>query len=166
MRVKTLKLKKNQSVLPLELMHEEFTHLEIFGGSLESIPAALFTKRNLKSLKIKNANLVELPSNIEEGHCPLESLSLGHNGLRSLPQWLHKLARLKLLDLGSNELKELPHQLPLMLERINLEGNKLENLPASIYELKRLLHLNLDGNPLNEVTHQKVFETFGIWCAD
>lgn len=166
MRVKTLKLKKNQSVLPLELLHEDFTHLEIFGGSLESIPAALFTKQNLKSLKIKNANLVELPDAIGESASQIESLSLGHNGLRTLPDWLHQLTSLKMLDLGSNEITELPEKLPLKIERMNLEGNKLVTLPDSLFSLKSLLHLNLDGNPLNEATLQRVFEAFGIWCGD
>lgn len=164
MRLKTIRLKKSQSKIPTEILYEDFTHLEIFGGLLEEIPGEIFCKEGVEVIKIKNTGLSALPESLPKMANPkLKSLSLPQNQLSTIPDWLSQFVKLETLDLGANQICEISEFLPPNLLRINLELNKLNSLPEQLYRLKGLLHLNVESNPLNEETLNRIYETYGIW---
>ncbi|KAM8900077.1 leucine-rich repeat and calponin homology domain-containing protein 4 isoform 2-T2 [Spinachia spinachia] len=93
--------------------------------------------------------LCELPEELCH-FISLETLSLYHNGMRSLSSNLGNLQALTYLNLSRNLLSGLPHsvfQLPL-LRVLVVSNNKLCSLPASIFSLTHLRQLDLSCNEL------------------
>nr|CAD7423029.1 unnamed protein product [Timema monikensis] len=106
-----------------------------------------------------------------------EALLLHHNQLSTLPLNINKFQNLKLLDISSNGLKELPEVLiscPLTsliarnnnldndsfpksfsllnnLKELNLSGNNLTCFPEQVLELSKLKYLYLGGNQIQEI---------------
>ncbi|XP_061524576.1 leucine-rich repeat and calponin homology domain-containing protein 4 isoform X2 [Phycodurus eques] len=93
--------------------------------------------------------LCELPE--ELGHfISLETLSLYHNGMRSLSPCLGNLQALTYLNLSRNLLSSLSpsvFELPLLRVLI-VSNNKLSSLPASIFALAHLRQLDVSCNEL------------------
>ncbi|XP_058200243.1 disease resistance protein RPV1-like [Rhododendron vialii] len=105
----------------------------------------------LKELRMKNCNLSCLPN--EVGNLiSLETLDLGRNNLRTLPDSICNLTLLKKLYLSHCDVSHLPSEIGRLvtLEALILEGNSLVNLPDSICNLTRLKNLNLS---LCDVSH-------------
>ncbi|XP_035531601.1 leucine-rich repeat and calponin homology domain-containing protein 4 [Morone saxatilis] len=93
--------------------------------------------------------LCELPEELCQ-FISLETLSLYHNGMRSLSSSLGNLQALTYLNLSRNLLSSLPpsvFQLPLLRVLI-VSNNKLGSLPASIYSLTHLRQLDVSCNEL------------------
>ncbi|XP_041820454.1 leucine-rich repeat and calponin homology domain-containing protein 4 isoform X1 [Chelmon rostratus] len=93
--------------------------------------------------------LCELPEDLCQ-FISLETLSLYHNGMRSLSSSLGNLQALTYLNLSRNLLSSLPpplFQLPLLRVLI-VSNNKLCSLPASIYSLTHLRQLDVSCNEL------------------
>ncbi|XP_071334345.1 leucine-rich repeat and calponin homology domain-containing protein 4 isoform X2 [Trachinotus anak] len=93
--------------------------------------------------------LCELPEELCQ-FISLETLSLYHNGMRSLSSSLGNLQALTYLNLSRNLLSSLPpsvFQLPLLRVLI-VSNNKLSSLPASIYSLTHLRQLDVSCNEL------------------
>ncbi|XP_031730118.1 leucine-rich repeat and calponin homology domain-containing protein 4 isoform X2 [Anarrhichthys ocellatus] len=93
--------------------------------------------------------LCELPEELCQ-FISLETLSLYHNGMRSLSSSLGNLQALTYLNLSRNLLSSLPSsvfQLPLLRVLI-VSNNKLCSLPASIYSLTHLRQLDVSCNEL------------------
>ncbi|XP_038586787.1 leucine-rich repeat and calponin homology domain-containing protein 4 isoform X2 [Micropterus salmoides] len=93
--------------------------------------------------------LCELPEELCQ-FISLETLSLYHNGMRSLSSSLGNLQALTYLNLSRNLLSSLPpsvFQLPLLRVLI-VSNNKLCSLPASIYALTHLRQLDVSCNEL------------------
>nr|XP_046236186.1 leucine-rich repeat and calponin homology domain-containing protein 4 isoform X2 [Scatophagus argus] len=93
--------------------------------------------------------LCELPEELCQ-FISLETLSLYHNGMRSLSSSLGNLQALTYLNLSRNLLSSLPpsvFQLPLLRVLI-VSNNKLCSLPASIYSLAHLRQLDVSCNEL------------------
>ncbi|XP_049423976.1 leucine-rich repeat and calponin homology domain-containing protein 4 isoform X2 [Epinephelus fuscoguttatus] len=93
--------------------------------------------------------LCELPEELCQ-FISLETLSLYHNGMRSLSSNLGNLQALTYLNLSRNLLSSLPpsvFQLPLLRVLI-VSNNKLCSLPASIYSLTHLRQLDVSCNEL------------------
>ncbi|KAL6118915.1 lrch4 [Pungitius sinensis] len=93
--------------------------------------------------------LCELPEELCQ-FISLETLSLYHNGMRSLSSSLGNLQALTYLNLSRNLLSGLPpsvFQLPL-LRVLVVSNNKLCSLPASIFSLTHLRQLDLSCNEL------------------
>ncbi|XP_068443854.1 leucine-rich repeat and calponin homology domain-containing protein 4 isoform X2 [Clinocottus analis] len=93
--------------------------------------------------------LCELPEELCQ-FISLETLSLYHNGMRSLSSSLGNLQALTYLNLSRNLLSCLPSsvfQLPLLRVLI-VSNNKLCSLPASIYALTHLRQLDVSCNEL------------------
>jgi GTPase SAR1 family protein len=83
----------------------------------------------------------------------LTSLDLGGNQLSELPAVLGELKNLTSLDLGGNQLSELPAVLGELknLTSLDLSRNQLSELPAVLGELKNLTSLDLSSNQLREL---------------
>ncbi|XP_041842470.1 leucine-rich repeat and calponin homology domain-containing protein 4 isoform X2 [Melanotaenia boesemani] len=93
--------------------------------------------------------LCELPEELCQ-FISLETLSLYHNGMRSLSSSLGNLQALTYLNLSRNLLSSLPSsvfQLPLLRVLI-VSNNKLSSLPSSIYALIHLRQLDVSCNEL------------------
>lgn len=78
------------------------------------------------------------------------TLNLRGLGLKTLPDCIDKLPKLKTLILNKNHLSELPEsvgQLKL-LERLELCNNELTRLPESV---KNISIVVMDGNPLPDM---------------
>ena len=172
-----IKLRKNQSTLPMEKLHSGLKTLEILGDSIETLPslehltqceqlllvcpnlsklAAL--PENLKILKIKGGQVIppSLPKNLET--LQLSGIKGQEIEYLELPQGLYNI------DLSNNQLTNLREmKFAPTLQRINLDHNALKELPESIYQSKSILHLSLDGNPLSDEQKDRIFKTFGIF---
>ncbi|XP_051912944.1 leucine-rich repeat and calponin homology domain-containing protein 4 isoform X2 [Hippocampus zosterae] len=96
--------------------------------------------------------LCELPE--ELGHLiSLETLSLYHNGMRSLSPCLGNLQALTYLNLSRNLLSALSasvFELPLLRVLI-VSNNKLSSLPASVFALAHLRQLDVSCNELRRL---------------
>ncbi|XP_029939798.1 leucine-rich repeat and calponin homology domain-containing protein 4 isoform X2 [Salarias fasciatus] len=93
--------------------------------------------------------LYELPEELCQ-FISLETLSLYHNGMRSLSPSLLNLQALTYLNLSRNLLSSLPpavFQLPLLRVLI-VSNNKLSSLPAAIFSLTNLRQLDVSCNEL------------------
>lgn len=96
--------------------------------------------------------LCELPEELCQ-FISLETLSLYHNGMRSLSTSLGNLQALTYLNLSRNLLSSLPpsvFQLPLLRVLI-VSNNKLSSLPSSIYSLTHLRQLDVSCNELQRL---------------
>ncbi|XP_061768404.1 leucine-rich repeat and calponin homology domain-containing protein 4 isoform X2 [Nerophis ophidion] len=93
--------------------------------------------------------LCELPEDLGQ-FISLETLSLYHNGMRSLSSCLGNLQALNYLNLSRNLLSSLSpsvFELPLLRVLI-ISNNKLSSLPASIFSLTNLRQLDVSCNEL------------------
>ena len=83
----------------------------------------------------------------------LQSLSLSHNLITSLPSEMSALRLLSLLHMDHNGLKSLPESFFLLesLRDLNVAHNELEALPASIQNLRRLEKLDVSHNAIEEI---------------
>ncbi|KAM6909067.1 leucine-rich repeat and calponin homology domain-containing protein 4 [Xenentodon cancila] len=96
--------------------------------------------------------LCELPDELCQ-FISLETLSLYHNGMRSLSSSLGNLQALTYLNLSRNLLSSLPpsvFQLPLLRVLI-VSNNKLSSLPSSVYSLTHLRQLDVSCNELQRL---------------
>ncbi|XP_069033958.1 leucine-rich repeat and calponin homology domain-containing protein 4 isoform X1 [Embiotoca jacksoni] len=96
--------------------------------------------------------LCELPEELCQ-FISVETLSLYHNGMRSLSSSLGNLQALTYLNLSRNLLSSLPpsvFQLPLLRVLI-VSNNKLSSLPSSIQSLTHLRQLDVSCNELQRL---------------
>ncbi|KAF6730817.1 Leucine-rich repeat and calponin homology domain-containing protein 4 [Oryzias melastigma] len=96
--------------------------------------------------------LCELPEELCQ-FISLETLSLYHNGMRSLSSNLGNLQALTYLNLSRNLLSSLPpsvFQLSLLRVLI-LSNNKLTSLPSSVFSLTHLRQLDVSCNELQSL---------------
>lgn len=120
-----------------------------------------------------SAGLTELPDEILALADSLEVLNLSGNRLRSLPAWLPRLDRLRILFCSENPFEQVPEvlgdcaqletvgfkscrirelpaaALPARLRWLILTDNALERLPAELGGCQRLQKLMLSGNRLS-----------------
>lgn len=171
-----IKLRKNQSTLPVEKLTTQITNLVILGDSIEKLPSLkhLTNCRNLLIVCPELSEFNDLPENLK-----ILKIKGGRTCPHQLPQGIETLQisgvdcafdKIKLptgvlnLDLSSNGLTTLEGLgLAAPLSRLNLDHNNLSRLPESLYSNKSLLHLSLDGNPLTDEEKNKLHKTFGIW---
>lgn len=173
-----IKLRKNQSTLPMEKLHEEVGNLEILGDTIEKIPdlGHLTGCRSLQIICPELKCLGELPAGLE-----ILKIKGGHTLPRTLPHNLRilQIAKVKgqsfdhlefpqtieTLDLSNNGLLELHKGISHLqsLTRLSLDQNELTELPEELYGHRGLNHLSLDGNKLTDEVKDRIFKVFGIW---
>lgn len=128
------------------------TKLKIKWARLDSIPAAIGTLSDLKTLYLFKNGLDSIPDEI--GNLKnLETLVISSNKLRSIPSSIGQLTKLKKLSLKHNRIKEVPSELGDLneLEELHLDYNALKKLPPEIGNLKSLEFLFLNDNLLQEI---------------
>lgn len=154
----------------LQLYHNKLTQLppdllevvprlhmvDLTGNQLVLLPAHVFRHTALRSLVLKNNQLVKADADWFPDNSGLTWLDLSGNRLTDIHSGLlHKLPSLENLDLSDNTLqvlqpdtfKNLRH-----LKTLNLAGNKLRSLKASIFTHNlNLSQLFLQENQLQEL---------------
>ncbi|XP_023158536.1 leucine-rich repeat-containing protein 58 [Ceratitis capitata] len=142
--------------------------------------------REQKTLDYGRMNLTEITLEDDlhakkalKTHKDFETLLLNHNRLRLLPSALIKFTNLKVLDLSSNCLTQLPEaicnlslvtliaknnnltnkSLPKtfvmrnsVLKELNLSGNQLTHFPEQVVELKQLRYFYAGANKINAIS--------------
>ncbi|CAG8509271.1 6453_t:CDS:2 [Diversispora eburnea] len=80
----------------------------------------------------------------------LKELLISLNRIESFGPLFHNTLELEILDIGDNNLKEIPEGLIALkgLKRLDLSNNDLKILPAELGMLKTLDFLGWEGNPL------------------
>ncbi len=133
--------------------------LELHSVPLPQFPDQVYRFSHLQHMTINAAGLMELPA-MQQFAC-LETLTLAHNPLDSLPASIASLSRLRELSiLSCPELKELPKRLAstnasgeheglVNLQKLQLMGTGITSLPASITGLQNLRTLQIRNSPLS-----------------
>ncbi|XP_044584767.1 leucine-rich repeat-containing protein 15-like [Cotesia glomerata] len=109
--------------------------------------------KNLEYFSVSNNNLTSLKRYTFDHLLNLKILKLSHNGLTEIiPGTFNKLVSLEVLDLSSNKLQILPNDWigpKIKLKYLFLNDNSLTSLQSSsIIKIKTLQHLNIGNNPL------------------
>jgi len=174
-----IKLRKTQSLVPVEKLVPEITSLEILGDNIEKLPSLKHLVL-CKSLTLQCPELNELPAlpenlailKIKGGRfksaklpSKLKTLKFSHLALSSLDEigpWSPDLTN---VDLSHNKLRDLPSKLldNSKISRLSLDSNEFSVLPEALYQLKGLNHLSLDNNPIEEQEKLKLHQQLGIW---
>ena len=158
-RMEWLALRGNRlSALPPDIFADldSLTRLDLRENQLESLPSGMLAGlQNLTNLALSFNRMTEIPSDVA-GLARLRVLDLGSNPWRELPPDLFAaMTRLEYLFLGDVGLRELPPGLfkgLSSLTTLSLLGNHLTRLPAGIFDdLSSLEYLNLNGNQLTEL---------------
>jgi hypothetical protein len=82
-----------------------------------------------------------------------EVLILANNHLVEISPEIRRLQNLRTLDLGHNQIAELPDSigdLKSLRDFLYLHDNRLASLPSSLGRLQRLRYLNISENDLSE----------------
>ncbi len=105
--------------------------------------------KNIEELKLQEANLWYLPSEIKQ-LTKLKELDLSENQLRVLPPEIGQLMNLTTLELNMNPLTALPPEIGQLtkLKQLRICGNLLTELPPQIGQLTKLKELDLSDHEL------------------
>jgi Leucine-rich repeat (LRR) protein len=104
-------------------------------------------------LNLWKKHLGSVPDSVWERE-DAETLVLAENGLSEISERIGRLRKLRMLDLGHNELKEVPAalgDLAGLSDFLYLHDNQLKALPASLVRLARLRYLNISENRFEEL---------------
>lgn len=121
-------------------------------GKLHKIDDDLSNFKKLQEIHIRYNNLKNLPenfSNLQE----LKILDISTNQITQLPNEIGKLCKLEKLFAGRNKIKEIPKSIKYCknLEIIDLRRNYIEKLPVELFELAKPRELKLSGNKLTKL---------------
>ncbi|MBO9787025.1 type III secretion system leucine-rich repeat domain-containing effector XopL [Xanthomonas phaseoli] len=134
--------------------------LELRSVPLPQFPDQAFRLSHLQHMTIDAAGLMELPDAMQQ-FAGLETLTLAHNPLRSLPASIASLTQLRELSIRAcPELTELPghlastnasgeHEGLINLQRLQLVETGITALPASMTNLQNLKRLQIRNCPLS-----------------
>ncbi|XP_041978638.1 chaoptin-like [Aricia agestis] len=135
------------------------SHVALWSARLSELPEAALDGRALRSLVLVAARLHRLhPAAFASMTTSLASLDLGHNELAEVPlEVLRRLRALNWLNLQNNHVVELDPAadwggLADSLSWLSLSNNRLQALRAgALAALRRLATLELDGNRLQQL---------------
>jgi internalin A len=125
--------------------------LNLSNMGLDVVPREVFELSRIKTLDLRENNLLDLPKRIGE-LVGLENLLLEGNLISSLPESFHKLVNLKHLDLSKNKIVDVDLSQLRILEVVNLGSNPIVDLPTRIELLPRLKTLYMNDCTLRELS--------------
>jgi Leucine-rich repeat (LRR) protein len=148
--LETLQIKDNcLRQLPSSIhLLKSLTYLDLSGNRLTNIPPAVCVLR-LKVLLLAGNRIETVPREIRQMEDSLQELDLSYNRIRLLPTDITLLKALRVLNLRSNLLTDLPSELGLLQLRIlDISSNRLTCLPTDLRNLTACVELRATDNPL------------------
>ena len=148
----------------------------------ETVPGAILELRNLKSLKISNNRIAQIPANMETKLPKLEELYFDCNSLSALPEDLSPALRvlsvrgnrirrigklpstLKTLACSSNAIEAISDETIASMpgvEKVYLNSNKLVGLNPAFAKLEKLVLLNVSCNQIGSLA-----ESMQPWAGE
>uniref|UniRef100_A0A2C9KJE6 Uncharacterized protein n=1 Tax=Biomphalaria glabrata TaxID=6526 RepID=A0A2C9KJE6_BIOGL len=123
-------------------------HVYLDHSNLTQLPTGLGRALPLVEIFSVNGNgLMSLPDDF--GHISsLKALFVGYNFISSLPESLHKLRKLRVLDATSNKLETLYSEIGqnVNLRILKVKQNRLKSFPSTLGLLKKLEVLDAEVN--------------------
>jgi Leucine-rich repeat (LRR) protein len=153
-----LRLRNNriQSISPNCL--PKFLHtLDMSHNKIKEFPLSIYnSQKTLKQLLLQHNNISKIKISFPH-FIRLQTLNLGHNQLTEIPVILNK-SPLAYLLLNNNKLTDLPLGLSDLksIRSLDLSNNRFTKIPACVFKLKNLISLDLSNNPLNISTDEEV----------
>lgn len=158
--LKTKMVIKSAATYPvLEGFPRKVMELHLAGLERKSFDRNILKLQNLRILNLSNNCINSLPKDL--GNLPnLQELNVSQNKLHKCPKtkwtWMDQLKlgkNLKLLDLSSNELTEVPDPIIKLrsLVTLRLSTNLLQSLPQSLGCLDALKFLDVSKNNLSKL---------------
>ncbi|EYU18192.1 hypothetical protein ABFS82_10G068200 [Erythranthe guttata] len=133
---------------------EEDQRLEIVdlsGMSLDELPIPSLNLAAICKLDLSNNNLQNIPESLTARLLNLIVFDVRSNQLKTLPNSIGCLSKLKVLNVSGNLIQSLPRTIEncRSLEELNANFNKLSQLPDTIgFELQNLKKLSVNSNKL------------------
>ncbi|KAL0738996.1 hypothetical protein Bca4012_015206 [Brassica carinata] len=121
------------------------------GMSLASLSASPIDLASISKLDLSNNNIQQIPESLVARMLNLWALDLHSNQLKTLPNSIGCLSKLKVLNVSGNNLQCLPKTIEdcISLEELNANFNELNRLPETIgFELTNLTKLSVNSNKL------------------
>lgn len=129
---------------------QKFSHVDLSGRNLITIPIALYSKATeIISLNLSRNLSLDLPKDFIQSCINLRDIKFISNEASRLPQSLGRASRLTILDVSNNRLEQLEHaELDRLTGLISLKiaNNKLTHLPPYIAIFRQLRTLNVSSN--------------------
>ncbi|MFN5628656.1 MAG: leucine-rich repeat domain-containing protein [Bacteroidota bacterium] len=102
-----------------------------------------------KEINLSYCGLTEFPLRLLN-YPQLETITIHHNRIKSIPPEIFKLKNLKKLFIGNNKLSSLPSTLceNEELEVLSLRGNEFSVLPDVLFQMNNLIYLDVSHNQL------------------
>ncbi|KAG7621834.1 Leucine-rich repeat [Arabidopsis suecica] len=125
--------------------------LDLSGMSLASLSASSINLASISKLDLSNNNIQKIPESLVARMLNLWALDLQSNQLKTLPNSIGCLSKLKFLNVSGNYLQSLPKTIEdcRSLEELNANFNELTRLPDAIgFELTNLTKLSVNSNKL------------------
>ncbi|KAL5771539.1 hypothetical protein ACOSP7_015693 [Xanthoceras sorbifolium] len=139
---------------------ERLEIVDLSGMCLEHLPNPPLNLATICKLDLSNNNLHTIPESLIARLLNVVVLDVHSNQLKSLPNSIGCLSKLKLLNVSGNLIESLPKTIQncRSLEELNANFNKLNKLPDSIgFELINLKKLSINSNKLaflpQSITH-------------
>ncbi|XP_067211170.1 leucine-rich repeat protein SHOC-2-like isoform X2 [Linepithema humile] len=141
-------------------MRSNLKSLKIMNYFLPELPLQITCLKNLTTLNIRNNGIIFLPK--EFGNLPLLDLNLSFNKLENQSkqswEWLMQASirnNLRKCNISINLLTEFPLQITYLknLRWLDIRENEIEFLPKELGTLPHLTHLNLSCNHLWKSDH-------------
>ncbi|KAF8077229.1 hypothetical protein N665_1054s0006 [Sinapis alba] len=121
------------------------------GMSLASLSVSSIDLSSISKLDLSNNNIQQIPESLVARMLNLWALDLHSNQLKTLPNSIGCLTKLKVLNVSGNNLQHLPKTIEdcISLEELNANFNELDRLPETIgFELTNLTKLSVNSNKL------------------
>ncbi|XXG51515.1 hypothetical protein AAC387_Pa03g0061 [Persea americana] len=134
---------------PME--EEKLETVDLSGLSLDSLPDPSINVASIFKLDLSNNNLVSIPESLTARLLNVVIFDVHSNQLKSLPNSIGCLSKLKVLNISGNMIEALPKTIEhcRALEELNANFNELTKLPDTIgFELIHLQKLSVNSNKL------------------
>ncbi|KAK7329723.1 hypothetical protein VNO77_23899 [Canavalia gladiata] len=140
------KMERNKAI-----EEERLEIIDLSAMSLDSLPNPSLNLASICKLDLSNNNLQNIPESLTARLLNMVVLDVRSNQLKSLPNSIGCLSKLKILNVSGNLIEFLPKTIENCrgLEELNANFNKLRQLPDSIgFELINLKKLSVNCNKL------------------
>ncbi|KAK6131658.1 hypothetical protein DH2020_034672 [Rehmannia glutinosa] len=130
--------------------------VDLSGMYLDSLPIPPLNLAAISKLDLSNNNLQSIPESLTARLLNVIILDVHSNQLKSLPNSIGCLTKLKVLNVSGNLIQSLPRTIEncRSLEELNANFNKLIQLPETIgFELLNLKKLSVNSNKLVFLPH-------------